>query len=160
MKALAGASWRKGTSIFCDISPKLPAVMADPPQMRQVLMNFLINASDAIGEDHMGRLTVVVRAALPSSEDLSDALVFDTIPPGGAVCVEMRDNGQGMRREQMERIFGPFYSTKPGRRGLGLAVSLGIVMSHHGAIAVSSKVGEGSTFRVYLPVPDAVPASG
>lgn len=160
MKALAAASCRKGASILYDISQQLPAVMADPTQMRQVLMNFLINASEAIGEDRVGHLTVAVRAAIPSSEDLGDALVFGTMPPGDAVCIEVRDNGQGMRREQMERIFDPFYTTKSGRRGLGLAVALGIVMGHHGAIAVSSKVGEGSTFRVYLPVPDAVPTNG
>lgn len=160
MKALIAASCRKGLSILYEVNTKLPAIMADPVQMRQVLMNLLMNASDAIDEKKLGQVAVTVRAAIGSDEDVGDALIFGTMPPHDAVCIEIRDNGRGMRPDQVERIFDPFYSTKSGGRGLGLAVVLGIVKSHHGAIAVSSKEGEGTTFRVYLPVPEALPSQG
>lgn len=160
MKALIAASCRKGLTINYEVNQKLPSVMADAVQLRQVIMNLMMNASDAIDDAKSGRITVVVRGAITANEDLGDAVMFGQMPQGDAVCVEVKDNGHGMKREQIERIFDPFYSTKSGSRGLGLAVVLGIIKGHRGGVAVSSSPGEGARFRVYLPIPDAVPAHG
>lgn len=160
MKTLIAASCRKGLSISYDVNQKLPSVLADAVQLRQVFMNLMMNASDAIDDAKSGRISVVVRGAVCTNEDLGDAVVFGQMPEGDAVCVEVADNGRGMQREHIERIFDPFYSTKSGSRGLGLAIVLGIIKGHRGSIAVSSCPGEGARFRVYLPIPDAVPAHG
>ncbi len=123
-------------------------VNVDPGQMEQVLMKLVINASEAMPDG--GGLTVAVRtvelggAGQPRVEELD---------PGDYVEISVRDTGTGMSEEVSRRVFEPFYTTKELGRGSGLGLSTvyGIVRQMHGSIVVSSELGAGTTFRVYLP---------
>ena len=130
-------------------------VMADPVAVRQVLMNLIINAAEAM-EGRGG--TLVVRAALRAVtlEELTRCLKgicigCGALQPGTYALVEVSDTGRGMDAETRERIFEPFFSTKFQGRGLGLAAVLGVVEAHGGAVSVESEPGVGTTFRVLLP---------
>lgn len=129
----------------------LPPIIGDPPLLRQIIMNLVINASEAIGQDTGSIriatiLTNVPEGGLPGARPSGD------IPPGDYVCLEIRDTGCGMTPAVIERIFDPFFTTKSTGRGLGLAAVLGIVQSSRGALVVDSVPSLGTTFRVYLPV--------
>ena len=78
------------------------------------------------------------------------------MPAGETICVEVRDNGCGMERDKITRVFDPFFTTKKRGKGLGLAVVLGIVKAHKGAILVDSTPGEGTRFRALIPVADTI----
>ncbi|CBA15940.1 putative two-component system sensor protein [Xanthomonas albilineans GPE PC73] len=112
----------------------LPLVECLPSELNQVYMNLLLNAGQAIGE----RGTIVV----------------STGQDGDQVWIEFKDSGAGIPADLLQRIFDPFFTTKPvgSGTGLGLSISYGIVNKHHGRIDVSSSVGEGSTFRIVIPV--------
>lgn len=116
----------------------LPAVMGDAVQMQQVLINLVLNARDAIGEAG-GQITVAVEA--------------DEMSPDTAVRIAVQDNGRGMDESTRLRVFDPFFTTKSetGGTGLGLSVVRGIVAEHEGKIAVSSRLGYGTTVTVELP---------
>ena len=124
----------------------LPAIEGDAAQVRQVVLNLLTNASDALGEGE-GVITVKmdtrqVRGGVASAPALSD---------GTYVCLEITDTGHGMDPATKARVFEPFFTTKFTGRGLGLAAAKGIIEGHGGAITVRSEVGEGATFTVYFP---------
>ncbi len=122
-----------------------PLAQGDPSQLDQVLMNLCINARDAMPDGGVLRIRTEVvdhDPAAPSAEHR-----------GPWVAVSVTDSGSGMPPDVVERIFEPFFTTKPDRAGtgLGLAVVFSIVRQHHGAIACTSVVGRGTTFRVLLP---------
>jgi len=126
------------------------AIEADPSQIRQIIMNLVINASDSIG-DAVGRIRVSTSRLTVTPEILREARLGQELSPGEYVVFEVNDNGCGMSEETMARIFDPFFTTKFAGRGLGLAAVLGIVRSHRGAFFVQSTLGLGSTFRLVLP---------
>jgi PAS domain S-box-containing protein len=128
----------------------LPPIQADPGRIRQIVMNLIINASEAIG-DRSGVITVSVGATRHDKEYLEKAELHDDLAPGLYVHLEVTDNGIGMDAETRSRIFDPFFSTKFTGRGLGLASVLGIVRAHKGAIKVYSEPGKGTTFKVLFP---------
>jgi CheY-like chemotaxis protein len=131
-----------------DLPNGLPAVLANPGQIRQVVMNLLANASEALG-DADGTIALRVSKVLggtgaPESADPDQpAPIF--------MRLEVSDSGCGMTEEVQTRIFDPFFTTKSGGRGLGLASVLGIVNAHGGRIHVASSRGNGSRFEVLLP---------
>jgi two-component system, cell cycle sensor histidine kinase and response regulator CckA len=127
----------------------LPPVEADISQLQQVVMNLVINASDALGETS-GEITLTTRLARPSPGTGGVTHSFD-LPDGVCVCVEVSDTGQGMTPATLARVFDPFFTTKFAGRGLGLAAVLGIVRTHHGALTVESTPGRGSRFSLFLP---------
>lgn len=134
----------------------LPPVSADATQFRQIIMNLVINASEAIGSKE-GTITITTGTMLCEADDLVDPWAEAPLPAGRYVFFEVADTGCGMPRETLPRIFDPFFTTKFTGRGLGLAAVLGIVRGHHGLIKVTSEPGRGSAFRVLLPAtPDAV----
>src|SRR3989454_81763 len=133
-----------------DLAPGLPAIEGDPTQIRQVIMNLVINASEAIGGAE-GTITVCTGVVELGPEALRDTLHPPEAAPGPHVCVEVRDTGCGMDAATVAKVFDPFFSTKFTGRGLGLATVLGVVRGHRGAPAVTSAPGRGTTFRVYLP---------
>lgn len=138
-------------------------VEADPVQIRQVVMNLVINASDAIGE-RPGRITIRTGITHLGVADLRGLHAAEQAQPGAFVRLEVLDTGCGMSPETMARIFEPFYTTKFTGRGLGLSAVLGTVKVHRGAFGVASVEGIGSTFTLFLPVtrseaPDPVPQS-
>ncbi len=130
--------------------PRLPAVHGDESQLQQVLMNLIINAGDAIG-DRPGTLTLRTDVAVVGGSVLTDPSTGRPAKPGRYVTVAVSDTGCGMDAATRARIFEPFFTTKFTGRGLGLAAVQGIIRGHHGALAVDTAVGRGTTFTVFLP---------
>ena len=147
---LLQVSISKKARLTLSVASDLPSVDADAPQMRQVVMNLVMNASEALG-DGAGDIRLVIGRGRPA-EPAAGAVVhsFD-LPPGDCICLEVSDNGQGMSPATLARVFDPFFTTKFAGRGLGLAAVLGIIRAHRGALIVESQPGLGSTFRVHLP---------
>jgi two-component system cell cycle sensor histidine kinase/response regulator CckA len=140
----------KKALLSCDLAEDLPAIEADPAQVRQIVMNLVINASEAIG-DNDGAIGITTSALECGGEDLRSSLHTETPPPGRYVLLEVADTGCGMDADTQARVFDPFFTTKFAGRGLGLAAVLGIVRKHRGAIKVSSERGKGTTFRILFP---------
>lgn len=159
MTHLLRTSVGAGVHLVLDLAGGLPPVVGDATQIRQVVMNLVINASDAIGSAE-GVVRVSTRC-VPGSEDLfMRAVVAPGEPAAQYVVLEVADTGSGMDEATLSRIFDPFFTTKFAGRGLGLAAVLGIVRGHRGAIAVESRPGAGTRFRVMLPAHDgAAPAA-
>jgi PAS domain S-box-containing protein len=133
------------------LAPDLPPIEADASQIRQIIMNLVLNASEAIGSRPGGHIQVTTRTVRLRAGEPPDARPAGGLPEGDYVCVEVADNGGGMTAEVLARIFDPFFTTKFTGRGLGLAAVLGIVRAHQGALTVRSTPGQGSTFNIYLP---------
>ncbi len=131
-----------------------PAIDADATEIRQVAMNLITNASDALG-DGDGTIVVTTGTAECDPACLAGTLLADGLEPGTYATLEVSDTGCGMDPETLDKIFDPFFSTKFTGRGLGLAAVLGIVRSHRGALSVESTPGRGSTFRVLFPLSQA-----
>jgi two-component system, cell cycle sensor histidine kinase and response regulator CckA len=147
---LLQVSISKKALLRCRLAEELPVIEADPAQVRQVVMNLVINASEAIG-DHDGVIGITTGALECSSADLRSSLHTEEPPPGRYVFLEVADTGHGMDAETQRRVFDPFFTTKFAGRGLGLAAVLGIVRKHNGAIRVASEPGAGTTFRILFP---------
>jgi two-component system cell cycle sensor histidine kinase/response regulator CckA len=128
----------------------LPPVDADATQLRQVVMNLITNASEALGPGG-GSIVVSTGRMRADRAYLAETNLGAGLPEGEYVYVEVKDDGHGMHAATLARIFDPFFTTKFTGRGLGLAAVLGIVRTHHGAIKVVSAPGEGTTMRVLLP---------
>ena len=128
----------------------LPVVEADATQMRQIVMNLVINASEAIG-DKSGVIAITTGCMDCDHRYLKDVWLDENITEGLYVYLEIADSGCGMDQETLSKIFDPFFTTKFTGRGLGMAAVLGIIRGHKGAIKVYSEVGRGSTFKVLLP---------
>jgi PAS domain S-box-containing protein len=133
----------------------LPVVLGDATQLRQVVMNLVINASEAIGEKS-GFIGVTTGLTRADRAYLAGAYFARDLPEGDYVSLEISDNGGGMTPEVLERIFDPFFTTKFTGRGLGLAAVLGIVRGHKGALKVFSEEGWGTTFKILLPCAEGV----
>jgi signal transduction histidine kinase len=106
--------------------------------------------------------TLLVRTSVLhcTRADLAATLLHQELAEGDYACLVVRDTGVGMDQETLKRIFDPFFTTKFPGRGLGLAALLGIVRAHHGAVDVQSAPGEGTRFRIFVPVqPQATPST-
>jgi two-component system NtrC family sensor kinase len=139
------ASYRD-VKIALDLAPDLPPVWVDADQIKQVVMNILVNAQHAI--ETQGDITVRSRRC-PQARSPEPGM--KAVP---MVEISVTDTGCGIPEHNLQRIFDPFFTSKEVGKGtgLGLSVSHGIVKAHGGAIEVESKVGEGSTFRIFLPI--------
>ncbi len=137
-------------TIHYRLAPNLPPVMVEASQIRQVVLNLLTNAIEAIGEN-AGSVTLMTDVIDLSAADIRRRKLSQPLAPGRYVTLTVTDTGVGMDEATQRRIFDPFFSTKPRGHGLGLAAVQGIVRRHNGAIAVESTPGLGSTFTVYLP---------
>jgi PAS domain S-box-containing protein len=147
MLPLLKVSLSKHAILTTELSPDLPVTRASAGQLRQVVMNLVINASDAIG-DRDGAIRVIARRMNPRGGEVA---VPETAPEGDYIALEVSDTGCGMSPEIQVRVFDPFFSTKSTGRGLGLAVVSGIVRSLGGEIHVTSEYGKGTTFQILLP---------
>jgi len=132
------------------LAPDLPPILADATQIRQVVMNLLTNASEAVG-DSPGTITLVTGSVHADRAYLAGAFVDEDIPEGDYVFLDVSDTGCGMDAETRAKIFDPFFSTKFSGRGLGLAAVLGIVRGHRGAVRVYSEPGQGTAVKVLFP---------
>jgi len=147
---LLHVSASKQVELRFQLADDLPLVMADANQIRQIVMNLVVNASEAIGQHH-GLITLTTGLIHPDASTFAGCPYAPEKPAAAYVFLEIRDNGCGMSAAILNRIFEPFFTTKFAGRGLGLAAAIGIVRSHTGALRVESKPGEGSTFTLYLP---------
>jgi two-component system, NtrC family, sensor kinase len=131
-------------SLDLRLDPKLPEVLCDPSQMQQVVINLVMNAAEATHDSDVRRVTISSRY----------------VKQKDSVAIDVKDTGEGMSPELIDKIFDPFFTTKDEGRegkegkglGLGLAVVFGIIQSHRGDIEVDSTPGRGTTFTVYLPL--------
>jgi len=147
---LLDVSIAKNVVLKFHLAENLPAVEADSAQLQQVIMNLVINASDAIGEKS-GVISLATGVMRADAAYLAGAFAADDIEPGTFVFLEVSDTGCGMDVETQKQLFDPFFTTKFTGRGLGMSAVLGIVRGHHGAIKVYSEPGRGTTFKVLLP---------
>ncbi len=128
----------------------LPTVEADITQMRQIVMNLVINASEAIGEKS-GVIAITTGCMDCDRSYLKDVWLDENLQGGLYVYLEIADSGCGMDRNTLAKLFDPFFTTKFTGRGLGMAAVLGIVRGHRGAIKVYSEKQRGTTFKILLP---------
>ncbi|MGH9312856.1 MAG: two-component system sensor histidine kinase NtrB [Vicinamibacterales bacterium] len=139
---------RGGTEVALALPPDLPRIQGDPHQLRQVVTNLLTNAFEALG----GRGRVDIKA-VETVDDHGDG-------PLPMIILEVVDDGPGVTLEVKERMFGPFFTTKPQGTGLGLAIVRKIIDAHDGRIDVESRPGSGARFRVTLPITGSHPLFG
>jgi len=132
------------------LASEIPCVNGDASQIRQIVMNLIINASEAIGDAH-GEIIISLAKMVMREMNTDKDYQGKDIPAGEYVCLEVTDTGCGMDEETKWRIFEPFYTTKFTGRGLGMSAVLGIIMSHKGALQLFTQPGHGSTFKIYLP---------
>ena len=150
MTQLLGRVISKRARLSLHLREDLPPIVADATQVRQVVMNLITNASDALlGEP--GLVTLRTGTIHADARMLAGTYLNEELPAGVYVYLEVTDSGVGMDAATRARIFEPFFTTKFTGRGLGLAAVLGIVRSHKGAIDVTSEPGCGTTFRVLFP---------
>ncbi|MFH1808358.1 MAG: PAS domain S-box protein [Pseudomonadota bacterium] len=158
LRPLFAMSVSKKAELCFELTEDLPAVHADPSQLQQVMMNLVLNASEALVEGS-GRIGIRTGVAHRSGRELSAMPPHEARSDGHYVFVEVCDDGCGLADDVRDRMFEPFFSTKFTGRGLGLAALLGIVRSHGGAIETGRCVPQGTRIRVYLPASGArVPA--
>ncbi|MFN7959079.1 MAG: CHASE domain-containing protein [Holophagaceae bacterium] len=157
MGDLLSVSISKKVTVTTDLEPGLPPVDADSAQFQQVVMNLVINASEAIG-DRPGQVIVRTRSVAYSRAELTATFPGQVLEPGPYVRLEVEDDGCGMDAETIGRIFDPFFTTKFTGRGLGLSAMLGIVRGHRAGIRVESKPGEGTTFILLFPASESTVA--
>jgi len=150
MISLLSVSISKKAQIHLDLALQLSDFDGDATQIRQVVMNLVSNASDALG-DKPGHIHVRTGVREAHRTDLDDFYLAEQLPEGLYLFLEVEDDGCGMTEETLNLLFDPFFSTKKSGRGLGLAALLGIVRGHYGAAKVKSVLGEGSTFTILLP---------
>ena len=155
MQALLRTVVSKKANITCDFAEDLPLVKADATQVRQIVMNLITNASDALGEN-AGDISIRTNQMIADHEYLEQAYLAESLDGGLYVYLEVQDSGCGMDFETQAKIFDPFFTTKVKGRGLGLAAVLGLVRRHFGALRVESRPGLGSIFRVLFPACAAV----
>jgi PAS domain S-box-containing protein len=140
----------KKAALRFDLHQDLPTVEADATQIRQIVMNLVINASEAIGEKN-GVISITTGCMDCDRSYLKDVWQDENITDGLYVYLEITDTGSGMDKKTLSKIFDPFFTTKFTGRGLGMAAVLGIVRGHKGAIKVCSEPKKGTTFTLLLP---------
>jgi PAS domain S-box-containing protein len=148
MLHLLKLSITKRAVLKVDLPGNLPAIRANSGQLRQVVLNLVTNASDALGQDE-GVITVSL-ASVCIEPDSATGREFD-LPEGEYLRLEVSDTGCGMTSEVIDRMFDPFFTTKFAGRGLGLSAVQGIIYGHGGAIDVESEPGQGTRFEILLP---------
>ena len=151
MTHLLAVSISKRVALRFDLEKGLPPVDADPAQLQQVVMNLVTNASDAIG-DREGAIRIATGLVELDAEEIARDFPAQAVDPGRHLLLEVADTGCGMAAETLARIFEPFFTTKAAGRGLGLSAMLGILKGHRAGLRIQTALGQGTTFRIYLPV--------
>ena len=157
MLQLLKVSVSKHSMLEADLGKDLPAVRANAAQLRQIVLNLVTNASDAIG-DRDGVIRVVTKRVRPRSD--APGWISGRLAESDYVQLEVSDTGCGISSEIQTKMFDPFFTTKSAGRGLGLAIVDRIARDLGGAIHVTSESGKGSTFQVLLPCAETATESG
>jgi PAS domain S-box-containing protein len=152
MRPLLEASAFQNADLQFQLSPGIPEITGDPAQVQQMVLNLITNAWEAIGERSRGTITLRTGQRVLAKAVPSPGAPSMPVPPGCYVTLEVADTGCGMSPDILGRIFDPFFSTKFMGRGLGLSALMGILLGHGGSIQVESEPGQGSCFRLFLPV--------
>ncbi len=150
MARLLKASISKTVTLNLQMGRNMPYMTADPAQIQQIIMNLIVNASEAIG-DVPGVVSIMTGVKECDDACFEQSRLKEKPSPGLYVFIEVRDTGCGMDEQTQERLFDPFFSTKFTGRGLGMAAVLGIVRGHKGAIIVESIPDEGTAIHVMFP---------
>jgi PAS domain S-box-containing protein len=140
----------KNVTLRMELQNELPCVEADVTQIQQLIMNLVINAAEAIG-DQEGTVLITTGTQHVDDDYIASVLTPAQITPGDYISLQVHDTGSGMTQDTIDKIFDPFFTTKFTGRGLGLAAVLGIVRGHKGAIKVYSTLKQGTTFKVLFP---------
>ena len=156
LKTLLDTAAPATITINYQLEPGPLPVCFDRTQLRQVIVALIHNAVDAINDD-VGQITVTIGERLFDADHLPRDTVGADLRAGRFAVIEVRDTGCGIDEDARDHLFVPFFTTKRERRGLGLAATLGIVRSHDGAIQVESAPGQGSVFRVFIPIVQECP---
>jgi len=150
MSELLRTSLSKKATLTQSLARDLPLIMVDQIQLRQVLQNLIINASEAL-EEEVGQISLSTGVEKLNEDVAQSLLPAQRRPAGDYVYIKVADTGVGMTADTVENIFNPFYSTKFTGRGLGLSAVLGIVGNHEGGIVVESTPDTGTVFTIYFP---------
>lgn len=147
---LLKVSISKKVQLNLHLEENLPLFEGGVSQIRQVVMNLITNASEAIG-DQEGEIAIHTGTQVLNEIDDQMMYLNQDVPFGLCVYFEIRDNGCGMDKDTLQKIFDPFFTTKFTGRGLGMSAILGIIRGHHGMIHVYSELGLGTRFKVFFP---------
>jgi signal transduction histidine kinase len=153
------AAWQRPRQIVFELHPRGPLFRGDQRQVRRVVMNLLMNASEAIPAD-VGVITVATGQMEVDRGFLAECYQASELDPGPYIYLDVRDSGAGMTAEMRRRIFDPFFTTKPTGHGLGLAAVFGIARGHGGTVRVRSVPGKGTVVTVLFPVRQRQSTSG
>jgi two-component system cell cycle sensor histidine kinase/response regulator CckA len=159
MASLLEVSVSKKSLLRYSLDDDIPLFDGDVSQVRQIVMNLVVNASEALGE-RSGVISVTTSAMECDRTFFKESYFHEDQPEGLYVCLDVADTGCGMDKDTLSKVFDPFFTTKFAGRGLGMAAVLGIVRGHGGAIRVYSESGKGSRFRVLFPVSSRATLAG
>jgi two-component system, cell cycle sensor histidine kinase and response regulator CckA len=152
MTGMLDVSISKKAVLNYNLSKELPYVEVDVAQMQQIIMNLVINASEAVG-DKNGVINLSTGIIECDGRFMIENRMNGDLPEGHYVYLEVQDTGCGMDQETLSKIFDPFFTTKFTGRGLGLSAVQGIIKSHNGGLSVLTEPGKGTVFKVLLPIP-------
>ena len=156
MTHLLEISISKNAVIKYNLYDDLPSINADPSQIRQIIMNLVTNASDAMDRTS-GVISITTNHMECDMAYLSTAYMNSKLPDGKYVYLEVSDTGSGMDEETLSKLFDPFFTTKSTGRGLGLSAVLGIISGHGGTVKVYSELGKGTSFKILIPSVEGEP---
>lgn len=159
VQQLIESSVGKHVKVHYRLDDKLPAIEADISQIRQVLLNLVINASESIPEDQAGEITITTGTMEPDESYFTETYIGREIIEDSYAYLEVSDNGCGMDAETQGKIFEPFFTTKFAGRGLGLSAVYGIVKGHKGSLKIDSHPGQGTSMRSSFPYSDRKPSA-
>jgi PAS domain S-box-containing protein len=148
--ALMESSVSEKAQLSVSCAPDTPSIEADPIQLRQVVLNLITNASEALGDDG-GTIAIATGSVRADRPYLAHFELAGELPEGGYACLDVSDGGAGMDADTRARLFDPLFTTKFTGRGLGLSAVMGIVRGHGGAIRVQSEPGRGTSVKVLFP---------
>ncbi len=158
IRLLLRSSTSRKIDLLLRLEADLPLVHADATQVRQVLMNLVTNASDAIA-DQPGLIEISTGVMEATRDYLDETYLAPALAEGTYAYFEVQDNGPGMDEATVQRVFEPFFTTKFTGRGLGMSSAVGLIRAGLGAVHLVSKPGKGTTFRVLLPLANAPAAA-
>ncbi len=150
MHTLLEASISKKVDLSYSFLPELPGIKGDATQIRQVLLNMILNGSDAI--ENNGTIMVKTSVSSLTLPEIETLAISNNVIPGNYAVLEITDSGCGIESGKLEQIFEPFFTTKFTGRGLGLSAVSGIIRSHNAGLSVKSIIGEGTCFKIFFPV--------
>ncbi|MEN8223020.1 MAG: PAS domain S-box protein, partial [Acidobacteriota bacterium] len=157
MTTLLKASLPKKVEIEYKLSHELAVIEVDVSQIRQIIMNLILNASDSIGKKQ-GKIVIRTGISKKLSERKGSTMFLtENLRSNSFVYFEVADNGTGIEKAMIDRIFDPFFTTKSSGKGLGLSAVIGIVKSHRGLISIKSRKNAGTDFRICFPESSKTP---